>query len=85
MGVSVVPAVDLVEVDVVGAEAPQARVDLLEDRLAREAVAVGPGAHRAVDLRGEHDVLAPREGLERAADDLLARARTSRRSPCRRS
>jgi hypothetical protein len=30
----IVPSMDLVEVDVIGAEAPQARVDLGHDRLA---------------------------------------------------
>jgi hypothetical protein len=39
----VVHAVDLVEVDVVGAEPAEAVVDLGEDRLARQTGAVGPG------------------------------------------
>ena len=48
IGVVVVPAVDLVEVDVIGAEPPQAGVDLGHDRLARQALAVGVLAHRVM-------------------------------------
>ena len=58
-----VHAVDLVEVDVVGAEPAQAVVDLGEDRLARQAGAVGSGAHRVADLRGDDDVVAVGEVL----------------------
>jgi hypothetical protein len=38
--------VDLVEIDIIGAEAAQAVVDLVEDRLARQAGAIGPGRMR---------------------------------------
>jgi hypothetical protein len=46
IGVSRVPAVDLVQVDVVHAQAAQAAVDLFEDRLARQPAHVGPGRMR---------------------------------------
>ena len=70
----VVPAVDLVQVDVVGAEPAQAGVDLGHDRLARQPGAVRARAHPAVDLGGDHDFVAPREVGQRTADDLLAGA-----------
>jgi hypothetical protein len=50
---------DLVEVDPVGAEALEAGVALLGDPAARVAELVRVVAHRAVDLRGEDDVVAP--------------------------
>ena len=59
MSVSGVGPVDLVQVDVVGAEAAQAVLDLADDPAARVAALVRVVAHRAVDLRGEHDVVAP--------------------------
>ena len=68
----VVPAVNLVEVDVVGLEAAQALVELEEDRFAREAAAVGLVAHDAVDLGGDDDGFAAGVGLEEAAEDLFA-------------
>ena len=70
----VVPAMDLVEIDVVGAEPLQAGVDLGQDRLARQAGAVRPLAHAAVDLGRDHHLVAPREVEQRAADDLFAGA-----------
>ena len=54
-----VEAVDLVEVDVVGAEPRERGVDLLEDRLARQALPARAVVHPDEDLGGEHDVLAP--------------------------
>ena len=68
-----VPAVDLIEVDVVGAEPAEARVDLCHDRLARQPGAVRPRPHPSVHLGGEHNLLARDEVPERPADDLLAR------------
>ena len=65
---------DLVEVDVVGAQPGQAGVDLVQDRLAGQARAVRPRAHPAVHLGREHDVLARGEVAQRAAGDLLAAA-----------
>src|SRR5262249_18476497 len=57
-----------------GAETPQARVDLVHDRPARQARAVGTRAHPPVHLGRDHDVLATREVLDRPAEKLLARA-----------
>ncbi len=68
----VVPAVDLVEVDVVGAQSLQGGVELGEDRLAGQPGAVRAGAHPHPDLGGENDLVAPGEVLDRLADDLLA-------------
>ncbi len=70
----VVPAMDLVEVDVIRAEPPQAGVDLDHDGLARKALAVGVRAHRVVDLGRDHDLVPSGEVAQGAADDLLARA-----------
>ena len=53
---AVVVAVALVEVDVVGLQAFQRSVDLLEDLLARQAAVAR--AHREVDLRREHVAVA---------------------------
>ena len=69
-----VPPVDLVEVDVVRLEPAEAGVDLLQDRLAGQTGAVGPGPHPAVDLGGEDDVLAVGVRLQRPAGVLLAGA-----------
>src|SRR4051794_29441479 len=69
-----VPAVDLVQVDVVGAEPPEAVVELPQDRLAGEPRAVGAGVHPAVHLGGQDDVVAVGEVADRPAGDLLAGA-----------
>ncbi|CAM5663911.1 hypothetical protein SVIOM74S_09899 [Streptomyces violarus] len=69
-----VEAVDLVEVDVVGAEPGEALVELAEDGLAGQSAAVGPGAHPAVHLRREHDLVTAGEVAQGPADDLLAGA-----------
>jgi hypothetical protein len=64
-----VGAVHLVEVDVVGAQAPQRVLDLGHDPAARSSTLVGVLAHRDEELRGQDDVVAAAsEGL---ADDLL--------------
>ena len=65
-----VEPVALVDVDVVGAQAPEARVARLHHVLAREPAVVGPLARRPEHLRREHDVL-PRDALERAPEQLL--------------
>src|SRR5262245_40410199 len=71
----VVPAMDLVEVDVVGAEAGQRGVDGRHDVLARQATVIGSRAHREVDLRRQHVVLATREQLaQQPPGDLLGHA-----------
>ena len=66
-----VEAVDVVDVDVVGAQPPQRRVDLFEDGLAGQAAAAGAVVHLPADLGGEHDVLAAGEPGDRPADELL--------------
>src|SRR5580692_6490062 len=68
VGVGVRP-VDLVQVDVVGLQAAQRVLDLGHDPAARVAALVRVGAHRAVHLGREHDVVAA--SLQRLADDLL--------------
>ena len=70
-----VPAMNLVEVDVVRPESLQARVDFVEDRLARETSAVRAGAHPPPDFRGDDDLLAPGELAKHAAGNLLACSR----------
>ena len=75
--------VDLVQVDVVGAEPAQAVLALADDPTARVARQVRVLAHRAVHLRREHDVVA-------ATGERLARRsprthRPSTRRRCRRS
>jgi len=71
----VVEPVDLVQVDVLGAEAAQAVVDLGEDRLARRPAAVRALAHRPVHLRrDDHVVAVDAEVLQRAPEELLAGA-----------
>ena len=67
-----VRAVHLVEVDPVGAQAPQRALDLADDPAARDAALVGVVAHRSPELRGQDDVVAA--ALERLADDLLGLA-----------
>ena len=64
-----VPAVQLIEVDPVGREAPQALVDRLHDPAARAAAAVRVGAHRHRELRGQHHLVAT--AGEGSAEDLL--------------
>ncbi len=68
----VVPTVDLVEIDVIHAEAAQARVDLGEDRFARQPGAVRAGAHPAINLGGDDDLVAAGKLLDCAAEDFLA-------------
>jgi hypothetical protein len=64
--------VELVEVDVVGAEAPQRTLDRVEDVLAREPLVPGALAHGAEALGRHDEVVAP--SREPAADDLLGAA-----------
>jgi hypothetical protein len=65
---------DLVEVDVVGAEPLKAAIDCLEDVFAREAAVVGIVAHRIVELGRDDGLVAGHPLLQGLADDLLARA-----------
>src|SRR6185437_3235954 len=67
-----VPAVDLVEVDVVGAETAEALVQFKQNGFAGEAAAVGLAAHFAMDLGGDDDGFAAGVGLEKFADDAFA-------------
>jgi hypothetical protein len=70
----IVPSMDLVEVDVIGAEAPQARVDLGHDPLARQAGAIGSRPHPAIDLGSDDDLVSSVEILDRTPENLLAAA-----------
>ena len=67
-------AVHLVEVDPVRAEPAQAALDRLHDPTPRVAALVRVVAHDAVELRREHDVVAP-AARQSLADDLLRLAR----------
>ena len=69
-----VPAVDLIEVDVVGAQAPKAGVDLGHDRLAGQAGAVRAGAHAMEHLGRDHNLVAPRGLCDDLTQDLFAAA-----------
>jgi hypothetical protein len=64
----------LIEVDVVGAQPAQAVVDLPHDRLAGQAAAIGPLAHRVEHLGGDDHVVAGREVADRSPEDFLAAA-----------
>jgi hypothetical protein len=68
-----VGAMDLVQVDPVGPQARQARLDRTEDPAPRVATAVGAVTHREVDLGGEHDVVTP--ALQRPSHNVLGLAR----------
>jgi hypothetical protein len=63
-------AVDLVNVDPVGVQAPKRVLHLADDPAAGVAAAVGVLPHLAPDLRREHDIVALAAG-ERLADDDL--------------
>src|SRR5262245_28513809 len=64
-----VVAMDLIQIDPVGAESPKALVDLQEDVAARRATIEDPTRPGHEDLRRDHRLLAP--ALERLADDLF--------------
>jgi hypothetical protein len=55
-------------------KAPEAGVDLHHDCLARQAGAVWSGSHPPVDLGRDDDLVAAREILHCAAEDLFAAA-----------
>ena len=65
--------VDLVEVDPVGAEAPEAVLDGADDPAAGVAARVAIGSHRRMELGGQDHVVAA--SGERLGDDLLGLAR----------
>jgi hypothetical protein len=54
----VIPAVNLVEIDIVSAEAGQTVVNLGEDGLAEQSLAIGPRPHAAMDLGSDDYLLA---------------------------
>ena len=62
---------DLVEVDVLGAEPGEGCVDLFEDRLARQALPAGAVVHLPPHLGRQDDVLAASVAGDSAADHLL--------------
>ncbi|SNY46838.1 hypothetical protein SAMN05421748_10815 [Paractinoplanes atraurantiacus] len=64
-----IEAVDLVEVDVVGAQAAQGVLDRRHDPAAGGALPVRVVAHRPAELGGDHDAVAA--ALQGLADDLL--------------
>src|SRR3984893_11666141 len=72
---AVIPAVDLIEVDVIGAETPQAVIDLAHDRLARQATSVGSLAHASVDFGCDDNLVAAGEVPNRSPKDFLAAAK----------
>ncbi len=57
----VIPAMDLVEVDVIRLKPLQAVLDLPQDRLARQSASVWFFTHFAVDLGGNDDLVPLRE------------------------
>src|SRR2546426_8289993 len=63
-----VEAVDLVQVDPVGAQPPQRLLGLADDPAPRVAAPVGILAHRHVHPAGPHDILAPAAGQGLAHD-----------------
>src|SRR3954453_11594833 len=65
---------NLIQIDVVRAEAAERGIDGLEDVLAREPLAVGAGAGAEEDLRGDDDLVAPGEVADGPAKDLLGGA-----------
>jgi hypothetical protein len=65
---------DLVQVNVVGAQAREAGIDGVENGFARQAATVWRLTHGSMYLGGEHDLFAAREVLQGAADDLLGSA-----------
>ena len=65
-------AVELIEVDPVGAKPPQARLDALSKVPSRESPIVRPRPHRPVDLRRQDDLGAQIRLGEELPENLLA-------------
>ena len=70
----VVEAMDLIEVDRLDAEPPQAALARLHDVLARQALPVRRVAHRPEHLRRDDDLVEIRHRPERAPGHFLAHA-----------
>ena len=68
----IIPAVNLQQVDILHIQTAQAVVDRLHNIFTRQALR--QIAEREVNLGGDHNLLATRESLQRAADDLFAAA-----------
>jgi hypothetical protein len=68
----VVPAVDLVQIDVVGSQALETGVDRAEDVFAGQAALVGARAHLEKYFGRQYHLVARGEITQRFADDLLA-------------
>ena len=66
---------DLIEVDVVGAQTAERRVHRVQDVLAGETAVVGTVSHGEVDLGRDDDLVAAGKLTQGATDDLLADAR----------
>jgi hypothetical protein len=66
-----IEAMDLVQVDVVGAEPGQRSIDLLEHRLAGQPLTAGTVVHLAEYLGREHDVLPAGVTLDGTPDQFL--------------
>lgn len=64
--------VEIVDVDAIDAEAPQARLDCPHHPMAREPAVSGTAADRIAELGGEDPVVAP--VLDRTPHDLLGAA-----------
>src|ERR1700733_6123745 len=69
-----IEAMDLVKVDITGAEPAQTLIDLEQDIFAGQTRAIRAGAHPVEDLGGDDHFLASREIIERSAENLLALA-----------
>src|ERR1039457_5279665 len=70
-----VDVVHLIEVDVIGLQAPEGSLACVADVARREERVIGPVAHRAVELGRDHHLLATPSTLsEPAADDLFGDA-----------
>ncbi len=81
----VVEAMDLIEVDGLDAEPPQAALARLHDVLARQALPVRRVAHRPEHLRRDDDLVEIRHRPKRAPGHFFAHRRASTCRPCRRS
>jgi hypothetical protein len=68
-----VDVVHLVQVDVVGLQSTQTVLARRADVVSREAPIIGSGAHRLVQLGGEHDLVATPATLGQPAADVFLR------------